>query len=1172
MAEKLTPQQQMAVENRGGKLLVSAAAGSGKTKVLVDRLLKYIQDPIDPANIDDFLIITYTKAAAAELRSKIAAKLSEHIAADPGNRHLQRQLQRLYLAKISTVHSFCSDILREYAYLLDISADFRVADENEILQLRSRAMEDVLEAAYNGIGTDPDLQAFVDTQGMGRSDGLVIQIIEAVYDSAMCHISPKVWCEHCVADTAVENIADPCETIWGRFLLEDLFLCLDDQIPAMERCADTAAGIPGLEKPAALLRDTVNQLISLRQSTTWDEVTARRNIDYGRLLFPKKADVPELTEPIKAVRAACKDAVEQKTKVFADSAKQVLSDLSQSAAAARGLMALVTAFSRQFSRLKRMRRVLDFSDLEQKTLDLLVGKSRSTVTAAAREIGDRFREIMVDEYQDSNGVQDAIFSSLTQRRNNLFMVGDVKQSIYQFRLADPEIFLKKYSAYEDAALAKPGEGRKVLLSSNFRSGGGVISGANHVFAACMTEAVGGIDYTEAEALREGVPHIQLNEPEVELYGIRVTEDTYAEEAAFVADRICQLTDGTHFVRQGDALRPIRLEDVVILLRSPGSVGGEFVSALAQRGIRCASGSGTDLLQTPEVQTFRSILQTISNPRQDIPLLAALASPVFGLTADDLAAIRSENRKCCFYDALIRSTHPKAISFLDMLDILRKASVMETLPVLLGKVFHVTRIDTIYSAMEDGRCAVENLQAFYQLATAFSGSGGGDLDRFLVHLDALDERGLPANGAESAAGCVTIMSIHKSKGLEFPVVFLCGLSKRFNQESLRQNVLCHKEMGLGLSCADNSTRVRYPTISKAAIAAKMAGDSLSEEMRVLYVAMTRARDRLIMTYASQSLDKDITDIALRMDISGKVAMTRDVSCPGQWVLYSALQRTEAGEFFALGGKPQKATVTEDPWLIRVVDGYAGNIARLENIEEMHDSGISESDVLRMQQRLSFRYGHTAATATPSKQTATQRKGRMKDQEAAEAAQESKQMHRSWRVPEFAATTQQGTAYGSAVHAALQYIRYEACENETGVRSEIMRLVEQQFITAEQGAMINSSDIARFFRSDIGIKLRKSKDVLREFKFSILDDASQYGEGLDGEQVLLQGVVDCALLEPDGITVVDFKTDYVTKDSVFSVTERYRSQVETYAEALSRIYKLPVKSKALYYFHLGQLVWL
>ena len=1171
MAEKLTPAQQMAVDNRGGKLLVSAAAGSGKTKVLVDRLLKYIRDPMDPANIDDFLIITYTKAAASELRGKIAAKLSEHIAADPGNRHLQRQLQRLYLTKISTVHSFCSDILREYAYQLDISGDFRVADENEIIQLRTRAMDQVLETAYANITDDADLQAFVDSQGLGRNDTLVPEIIQAVYDSAMCHTDPAKWCNQCVADAQTEKVNDPSETLWGRYLMDDLFICLDDQIGAMSRCADAVAALPGLEKPAALLADTVYQLRHLRESQTWDDVVSRKHIDYGRLTFPKKCDVPEVTDPVKAVRAACKELVEDKTKVFADGSLQVLEDLDRSAAAARGLMSLVTQYGECFGRLKRVRRVLDFSDLEHKTLDLLLGKSRTGPTVAAKEIGQRFREIMVDEYQDSNGVQDAIFTALTLKKQNLFMVGDVKQSIYQFRLADPDIFLQKYSDYRDPENAAPGEGRKVLLSSNFRSSGGVIEGANHVFAACMTEAVGGIDYGEEEALREGIAHIPLNEPEVELHGIRVMEDTYAEEAAFVAERICQLTDGKHYVRQGDELRPITVEDVVILLRSPGSVGMDFVMALEQRGIHCTTGSGTDLLMTPEIQTFRALLQIISNPRQDIPLLAVLASPVFGFSADDLAAIRNENKRCCFYDALINSSNEKAIFFLDMLDALRRAAVVGTLTELFEQIFHLTRLDTIYSAMADGGSVQENLLTFYQLAVDFGSMGGGDLDRFLSHLEALEDRGLPGNSNESAAGCVTIMSIHKSKGLEFPVVFLCGLSKRFNQESLRQPVLCHKDMGLGLSCVDQDNRVRYPTISKAAISAKMEADSLSEEMRVLYVAMTRARDRLIMTYASQSLDKDITDIAQRMDISGKLLMTRNVSCPGKWVLYSALQRSEAGEFFAIGGKPSQTIVTDAPWCIRVSDGFVSR-EDMPDVQQGALQQISSAAIDRIQQQLAFRYAYEAATVTPSKQTATQRKGRMKDQEASEQADIPKHTCRTWRKPEFISRAHGGTTYGSAVHSALQYIRYEACTDVDGVRREISRLVDTHFLTPEQGDMIDCVAIAKFFQTPIGSRLRQSKDVLREFKFSILDDASRYGENLDHEKVLLQGVVDCALLESDGITVVDFKTDYVSNDTIDTITERYRPQVEAYAVALQRIFSLPIKGKALYYFHTGSFRWL
>ena len=1171
MAEKLTPQQRLAVEDRGGKLLVSAAAGSGKTKVLVDRLLKYIMDPTDPANIDEFLIITYTKAAAAELRGKIAAKLSEHIAADPDNRHLQRQLQRLYLTKISTVHAFCADILREYAYRLDIPADFRVADENECMQLRGRAMERLLEDAYTTVGSDPDFQTFVDTQGLGRNDTLVPQIIEKVYDSAKCHLDPNAWLMACVKRAEVTEVTDASQTLWGRYLMDGLFSYLDDQIAAMTRCAEAVEAVPGLEKPAAVLRDTVLQLRDLRQSTTWDDVVSRGTIDYGRLTFPKKADDPAVTDPVKAVRSACKEGLARKLRSFADNSRQVLADLEQSTAAARGLIALVERFSEDFDRLKRGRRILDFGDLEHKTLDLLLGRQRTAPTAAAREIGARFREIMVDEYQDSNAVQDAIFSALTAEGKSLFMVGDVKQSIYQFRLADPGIFLEKYAAYVPAGVAEPGQGRKVLLSSNFRSGGGVISAVNAVFEDCMSDAVGGLVYGQEEALREGIGHVPLPEPEVELHAIDVQEDTYLEEAAFVADYIQELLDGKHFVRQGDQLRPIIEEDIVILLRSPGSVGMAFQYALEQRGIHCASGGGTDLLLTEEIGTLRAILQIISNPRQDIPLIAALAGPVFGFTADDLAALRGVQPWGSIYDALGKAKTQKSEDFLAVLHALRKTAGMSTLPELIERIFYLTRLDTVYASMSAGESRRANLQTFYQLAVDFAGGGSGDLDQFLEHLEILSEKGLIVAPEGSTGGCVTIMSIHKSKGLEFPVVFLCGLSRRFNRESQQAQVLCDKELGLGLSCVDGKNRIRYPSLSKYAIAAKIAADSLSEELRVLYVAMTRARDRLIMTYASDSLSGDISDIANRMEISGKSLMTRDVSNPGQWVLYSALRRTEAGALFALGGRPGSTLLREPLWKIAVQQVPLTGEAAVRS-EQQESPQLPENAVEQLRRALSFRYPHAAATRSPSKQTATQRKGRMKDQEAAENADEPKPVIRTWRKPDFLAQQHDGKSYGSAIHAALQYIRYEACTDTAAVEREVDRLITERFITPEQGRLVDCGKLAAFFATPLGSRLRTQKNVLREFKFSILDDAAQYDPELTGEKVLLQGVVDCALVEDDGITVVDFKTDHVTEATMDAVTQRYRPQVETYAEALSRIYGLPIKAKALYFFHMDRFQWL
>ncbi len=1160
MAEKLTPQQQQAVENRGGRLLVSAAAGSGKTKVLVDRLLGYLTDPVQPANLDEFLMITYTKAAAAELRGKIASKLSEKMAQMPEDRHLQQQMQRLYLTKISTVHAFCADILREYAYLLDIPADFRVADENECKELRDATLERLLESAYDNAENDADFRAFVDAQALGRDDRLVSEILLKVYDAARCHLDPQKWMDECISNTVAEDADDAGKTIWGKYLMQDLFSYLDLQIEAVKTCVRAAECADGMEKPAALLADTVYQLQKLRAARSWDDVVKHSCIDYGRLTFSKKSADPELAERIKAVRNACKKGLEKKLKSFADESAQVLSDVLTTAASVRGIVALVRRFDREYDRAKRARRVLDFGDLEHNCLDLLLGKRRYAPTAAAEEIGNRFREIMVDEYQDSNAVQDAIFTALTAKRKNCFMVGDVKQSIYQFRLADPGIFLQKYATYVPAEDARDGEGRKVMLSSNFRSGGDVLKSVNDVFSYCMSENVGGLVYGEEEALREGIPHQPLGEPEVELWTIPVEDSTYTEEASFVADRIAQLLDGTHFVRQGDQLRSIRPEDIAILLRSPGSVGMHYQRALQNLGIRCITGGGEDLLQTEEVAVLRSILQTISNPRQDIPLLATLVSPVFGFTADDLAVIRAGNRRCCVYDALLQSSSAKVAHFITTLQTLRQEARMRTLAQLLEKIFILTRIDSIYAAMEGGQARKNNLHTFYTLACDFESTARRDLEQFLDHLCAMEEKGLIVAGEQSAVGAVTLMSIHKSKGLEFPVVFVCGLSREFNRESARAHVLCDQTLGLGLSFVDTKNRVRYPTVAKRAIAVKTVADSLSEELRVLYVALTRARDRLIMTYASQSLGKDLAEIVSRMDMSQPELLTADVVCPGEWVLMTALRRTEAGELFALAGRPDQTSPGDPVWKIGVVSGVNAEVAA---IDEAQDACILPEDTVdKLRRGLEFSYPYQAATTSPSKQTATGRKGRIKDTEAAEDAPHREKFRFS------RAGKSAGKDAGNAVHILMQHIRFEKCTDENAVMQERIRLVSEGILTQEQGEMINCKHVAAFFASELGQRLRSADTVIREFKFSILDDGIRYDPELSGEKVLLQGVVDCAIIADDGITVIDFKSDYVTQDTIEDRVQHYSPQVQAYAQALERIYEKPVKKAVLHFFCLDR----
>lgn len=1149
MAEKLTAQQLQAVTDRGGNLLVSAAAGSGKTKVLVDRLLSYLTDPVRPANLNDFLIITYTKAAAAELRGKIAAKITEKLAAEPGNRHLQQQLQLLYVTKISTVHSFCADILREYAYQLNISADFRVADETECLELQAKVMQQLLDEAYEGAARDPEFCAFIDSQGFGRDDRQIPEIILKVHQSAKCHLNPDGWLEWCATVGGETDITDASQTIFGRYLIDDLHRYLDLQIVAMERCIAAAVSAENMEKPAQLFGATVDQLRVLRSCETWDAIQDHMHIDYGTLRFSTKSTDPELQAQLKVVRDGCKKGLTKKLRSFSDDSEQILKDNRATMSSVRGLINLTKKFDLAYSRLKNYRRVLDFSDLEHKMLDLLLGRSRSGPTAVADEIGARFREVMVDEYQDSNAVQDAIFSTLTRKNHNCFMVGDVKQSIYQFRLADPSIFLEKYNSYVPADIAVPEQGRKVLLSNNFRSSGAVIDAVNDVFSTCMSTQVGGLVYNEEETLKEGIPHKPLDGQEIELYGVEVQEDTYQEEAEFVAERICKLLDGKHMVRDGDDFRAVRPDDIVILLRSPGSVGGDFQYALERRGIRCTTGASADLLQTEEIETLTALLQIISNPLQDIPLIAALSSRLFGFTADELAAIRSESKQGSIYAAIASAKTEKTQSFLETLTTLRREAQLNGLSHLLMCIFSLTRLDSIYGALPDGQARVENLQSFCQLVANYEAATNGTLVQFLEHLQIIAQRGLTASGEQDNTDAVTIMSIHKSKGLEFPVVFLCGLSRMFNRESIYAQVLCDRELGLGLSCVDSRNRVRYPSVAKRAIAAKMKAESLSEEMRVLYVAMTRAKDRLIMTYAARNIRHELEDISMRMALCDSLLLCEDVDCPGTWILYSALKHM---------GK----------WNIEFVQTSNAVTRKLSNADEI-DHKICDSVINRLKRSLSFRYPHLTATKMPSKQTATQLKGRLKDHEIAENTMHES-VARRWRKPSFAATSTDGKEYGIALHTVLEHIRYADCGDFDGVRKELKRLVTEGYISDEQAGMIRTEGITRFFDTDIGRKLRSGAEVLREFKFSILEDVSEYSSDILDEKILLQGVVDCALIESDGITVIDFKTDRVSEETIGSRTDSYRPQIIAYARALERIFQMPVKSAQLYFFSMDRFV--
>ena len=581
--------------------------------------------------------------------------------------------------------------------------------------------------------------------------------------------------------------------------------------------------------------------------------------------------------------------------------------------------------------------------------------------------------------------------------------------------------------------------------------------------------------------------------------------------------------------------------------SPGSVGFEYQYALEQKGIRCVSGTGFDLLQTEEVETLRSLLQVINNPLVDIPLVAVLMSRLFGFSADELANIRSKRKYGSIYSAIMESDSPKVMQFLNVLSDLRNTAQLSSVSKLLLYIFNTTRIDSIFSAMPDGTERVANLQQFCQIAAAYEKTSSGGLSGFLDYIDALSDRGLMGASGDKASDAVTIMSIHKSKGLEFPVVILCGLAREFNQESTRAQVLCDKELGLGLSCVDVERRIQYPSIAKRAIAAKIRAEGISEELRVLYVAMTRAQDRLIMTYSAKNISEDLDTVSLRMAFSEPVLLTSTARCPGDWILMTACAHRSNG------------------WRMQIIDAVDTTVT---GIEEPVQTIASDNEVIcKLKTSLAFQYPFVAAIQIPSKQTATQMKGREKDRQAAERTEYEFKRYRTWRKPAFAENQTNAAERGTAMHAVMQYIRFEMCGCIEDVKSETDRLVREKYISQQQAVAICANEIVTFFQTELGQKIRCSENVLREFKFSVLMDAAQVDSDDPSDRILLQGVVDCALIESDGITVIDFKSDHIAAENVDLAVQRYREQVEIYASALSRIYRLPIKSAMLYFFEAG-----
>ena len=1183
MAFSLTEEQQAAVDNRGGGLLVSAAAGSGKTRVLVERLLARVEEGGD---VDRFLVITYTKAAAAELRSRIVEELSDRLALRPTDGHLRRQATLVYKAGISTIHAFCAQLLRECGHLLDLDPDFRLCDEGEAGILMLRALNDVLDRRYEAM--DSDFAQLVDTMSAGRDDARLIQIVLDIRGRVQAHPNPAAWLEEQERTFALEGISDPVQTPWGQLLLADAAGQAAYWRRRMEEARDLC------ERDANLLANYGDSVAQTAQALQQFEEAASQGWDAARALLPipfptvgrkKMVDDPAAVERVKAIRTACKKRLEKLEDWFADSGDDLLADLRTVYPAMRGLFALVRDFEEAYAAEKARRGLVDFSDLEHMAVRLLVGEDGQP-TELARQWSTRYDEIMVDEYQDTNEVQNAIFSALSKDGTNLFMVGDVKQSIYRFRLADPTIFLGKYRSFKPYTEAGEGEERRVILSRNFRSRPEVLEGCNDLFRAVMSVPFGEMEYSDDQALYPGAPFqpdstycVELDALDGDIDGEEGAEKVSRDllEARFAARRIRDLLDQNFPVSDGEGgTRPVRPSDIVILLRSPNTVLRHYARALGERDILWEAEGGGDFFGSTEISVALSLLQIVDNPRQDVALISVLRSPVYGFSADRLAQIRSASPDTDFYAALAADDGEDSKAFLAELDDLRFGSGDMSSHQLLWHIYDRTNLLGIFGAMEEGETRQGNLLALAELARQFEGAGHKGLFRFLTYLTRLRENGNtltpPAPGR--TGGGVRIMSIHKSKGLEFPVVLLCGLARRLNREDMSRPILFHPKLGVGPKGLDVERGIEYPTLARMAVARQLEREMMAEELRLLYVAMTRAKEKLILSVALTGGGKDLEKLA--GDAGDPVDPQVLLACQsvGQWVLLHALCRPEAGALRRAAGQDVAVLDTSfgPAWDIRFVDGMPLAqtpprrwIAPQRGPEE-EEAGEDLTDLLR------WTYPHEAEVDIPSKLTATQLKGRALDEEAAEEAPRPARSL-SFGRPRFAAEEMGLTAAqrGTALHQVLQYIDFEKAETVEGVQAEIARLVEGQYITPQQGEVVDPAPIAAFFQSELGQQLLSSVSLRREFKFSILEPASRYyPQAGEGEQVLFQGVVDCYYETLEGITVVDFKTDRVTKRTVAERAEHYRPQLEAYSRALAEITGKQVIRRVLWFFALNQSV--
>jgi len=1165
------PAQLEAIETRGVNLLVAAGAGSGKTTVLVNRIIRRLEQG---GGADRLLVLTFTHAAADDMRAKIDAALSSRVLAQPENRHLQRQLSLLPQAQISTVHAFCLSLLKRYYYFLDLPAGFRVASEMEGSLLLREVLDDFLEAEY--AGPQSPLPRLADAYGGAKDDGGLIALMLSLYRYSLSRPEPVAWLRQVAAVFGQgRRLEDyPFAVYAGQALA--LKIALAARPFAEARALTFRALLPPLWQE--LINRDLAQLNRVREADTLSaQLEALRQVSFERLPAGKKQlrqGLPPGAEPDEAALERFRDLRRQGREAAKDLAARftgcdnarLLADLQAVGPLMTELVELIGRFHQALSGEKLRRGLIDYHDMEHLARRLLAE------TEVAAELRERFDEVLVDEYQDINEVQEGLFRALS-RGDNFFAVGDVKQSIYRFRLAEPRLFLDKYQAYGQGR-----GGRRIDLNENYRSDIRVVQGVNFLFGQLMYPEVAELDYDSEAELKAGRDVLGAP-PELHLLDLAVGEEeeealtSLQGEARLIARRLKELA------AEGYGYR-----DMAILLRSLKSNQELLAAELRQAGIpvlTADSGSGEE---SPERDLLLSLLAVIDNPRQDIPLAAVLRSPLFGFSDDQLAAIRLDHREGDFYTALAAaaaagdSLGQEARSFLRLLEKWRYLAGMERVDRLLLAIYQDTGAERLFAALENGGRRLLGLRQLYNEAHQYDESGYAGLFRFIRLLADSREQGFsrPALPEAGEADAVRILSIHKSKGLEFPVVVAAALNSHYNFQDEYADLIWERSLGLGARIVDTERRSKYPTLSHVAVAQKMRDQALAEELRVLYVALTRARERLILTGASPRMSRVLLEQGRRLggDVTGPklpLYVTATAQKPLDWLIPALLRHQDGAalrEAAGLSGLP----------LLR--DGSRWQI-RLWQRREL-ESGTEQAvcpvppqvdDALRQQvrQALSFSYPGRELCDAPVKWTVSDlNRERLTPEAGAETAvlPVLADMEAPEAGAEGAATADSGfrqqaaARRGTLYHLLLQHLD-PARSGPAELRELAQTLISQGLLSGEELASISVDHVAAFCRSPLGRRLAASTRLLREIPFTLALEPADPGG------VIIQGMLDAAFREPDGWVLLDYKTGGRGK-SDGELRSLYQGQLDYYALAIARLWRAPVKEKYLVMLDLGRSV--